>query len=114
MISLTAQLITAFFLASILILAVQFLNYQTLYSRRKNSPFECGFDPFNYARLPFSQRFFLLAIIFLIFDIEIALLFPLILTLKLSYIYISYLRGGFFLVILIIGLIHEWNQGTLR
>nr|YP_010501925.1 NADH dehydrogenase subunit 3 [Ptomascopus plagiatus]UXC94691.1 NADH dehydrogenase subunit 3 [Ptomascopus plagiatus] len=95
------------FLASI-------ISFKTFMDREKSSPFECGFDPKNSARLPFSLQFFLIAVIFLIFDVEITLLIPLIMVMKISnlinFIFISF----FFIFILIIGLYHEWNQGALN
>nr|WNV22556.1 NADH dehydrogenase subunit 3 [Psylliodes affinis] len=98
----------------ILIFMLNLISKKTFYDREKSSPFECGFDPKTPARLPFSLHFFLIGIIFLIFDVEITLLLPLILTLKISniinYSYILMI----FISILILGLYHEWNQGTLN
>merc|ERR1711976_10315 len=75
-------------------------------------PFECGFDPKNSARIPFSLRFFLLAIIFLIFDVEVALLLPLPLALG-NLAVIAILPTIRFLLILLLGLAHEWREGSL-
>nr|QTF74790.1 NADH dehydrogenase subunit 3 [Aspa marginata] len=89
------------------------LAKRALSDREKSSPFECGFDPIKSARLPFSLRFFLLAIIFLIFDVEIVLLLP-VLSSMISSFSTELMVGGFaFLVILIVGLFHEWNEGSL-
>nr|YP_010049516.1 NADH dehydrogenase subunit 3 [Mirocaris indica]QPL15851.1 NADH dehydrogenase subunit 3 [Mirocaris indica] len=89
------------------------LAKKTITDREKNSPFECGFDPKGSARLPFSLRFFLIAVIFLIFDVEITLLLPLASIISLSNIKTWILTGTFFILILLLGLYHEWNQGAL-
>nr|ASM41828.1 NADH dehydrogenase subunit 3 [Olenecamptus subobliteratus] len=98
----------------ILIIVLNLISKKSFSDREKSSPFECGFDPKNSARLPFSLQFFLIAVIFLIFDVEITLLFPLILTLKISNIMHYTMISSFFILILILGLLHEWNQGALN
>nr|AXA45364.1 NADH dehydrogenase subunit 3 [Mitromorpha fischeri] len=89
------------------------LAKRSISDREKNSPFECGFDPIKSARLPFSMRFFLLAIIFLIFDIEIVLLFPILISVSYSMAVWTMSILFIFLVILVVGLFHEWNEGSL-
>nr|YP_010557033.1 NADH dehydrogenase subunit 3 [Ogcogaster segmentator]UYS92704.1 NADH dehydrogenase subunit 3 [Ogcogaster segmentator] len=98
----------------IVMLLASILSKKSFYDREKNSPFECGFDPKCSARMPFSLHFFLIAIIFLIFDVEIALLLPVIVILKFSNLMAWMLTSIFFLLILLIGLFHEWNQGALE
>nr|UFZ13765.1 NADH dehydrogenase subunit 3 [Acanthacorydalis asiatica] len=101
-------------ISSIIMLLASILSKKSFTDREKASPFECGFDPISSSRIPFSLRFFLIAVIFLIFDVEIALLFPLILIMKLSSIMLWSLTSFIFLSILLIGLYHEWNQGALN
>nr|UUA63233.1 NADH dehydrogenase subunit 3 [Artibeus lituratus] len=69
-------LLTNTFLASLLVIIAFWLPQTNSYTE-KVSPYECGFDPLGSARLPFSMKFFLVAITFLLFDLEIALLLPL-------------------------------------
>nr|YP_010472516.1 NADH dehydrogenase subunit 3 [Harpalus anxius]UVG42140.1 NADH dehydrogenase subunit 3 [Harpalus anxius] len=101
-------------LSMLVMLIANILSKKTFMDREKNSPFECGFDPKNSARLPFSLQFFLIAVIFLIFDVEIALLMPMIMIMKISNLMSWMMVSFFFLLILLIGLYHEWNQGALN
>nr|YP_010730019.1 NADH dehydrogenase subunit 3 [Leptopsylla segnis]WEF75059.1 NADH dehydrogenase subunit 3 [Leptopsylla segnis] len=90
------------------------LSYKSIYDQEKNSPFECGFDPISSSRLPFSLHFFLIAIIFLIFDIEIALILPMIILYSLSMKIYWLMTSIIFIMILLIGLYYEWFQGMLN
>nr|BCD58497.1 NADH dehydrogenase subunit 3 [Hynobius dunni] len=80
----------------------------------KLSPYECGFDPLGSARLPFSIRFFLIAILFLLFDLEIALLLPTPWASQLLSPEYTLLWSTMILILLSIGLIYEWTQGGLE
>nr|ALO76117.1 NADH deshydrogenase subunit 3 [Ptilodactyla sp. PTY01] len=102
-----------FLIVTIVMLIANLVSKKTFADREKSSPFECGFDPKSSARLPFSLQFFLIAVIFLIFDVEITLLIPMIFVLKISNILNFLLITTFFIIILLIGLYHEWNQGAL-
>nr|YP_009351800.1 NADH dehydrogenase subunit 3 [Ephelotermes taylori]AQP30680.1 NADH dehydrogenase subunit 3 [Ephelotermes taylori] len=101
-------------LSSIIMMLATLISKKINEDREKSSPFECGFDPKNSARLPFSSRFFLIAVIFMIFDVEIALLLPMPITMLTSNIKSWLMISSLFLLILIIGLYHEWNQGSLE
>nr|AMX23099.1 NADH dehydrogenase subunit 3 [Reticulitermes sp. A TB-2016] len=101
-------------ISTIVMMAATLISKKTHEEREKSSPFECGFDPKNSARLPFSSRFFLIAVIFMIFDVEIALLLPMPITMTTSNMKSWMLISSMFLLILIIGLYHEWNQGSLE
>nr|YP_005351147.1 NADH dehydrogenase subunit 3 [Fissurella volcano]AFB78097.1 NADH dehydrogenase subunit 3 [Fissurella volcano] len=79
----------------------------------KRSPFECGFDPLSSSRIPFSLRFFLLAVVFLVFDVEIALFFPVVSAMVLYSGPILFNMSFFFSVILLFGLFFEWKEGSL-
>nr|YP_009161778.1 NADH dehydrogenase subunit 3 [Danio nigrofasciatus]AKS28324.1 NADH dehydrogenase subunit 3 [Danio nigrofasciatus] len=80
----------------------------------KLSPYECGFDPLGSARLPFSLRFFLVAILFLLFDLEIALLLPLPWGNQLPDPIETFFWATTVLILLTLGLAYEWAQGGLE
>lgn len=81
--------------------------------KAKLSPYECGFDHFEDARLPFDVRFYLVAILFIIFDLETAFLFPWAVVLR-KIGWLGFWSMMFFLGILIVGFIYEWKKGALE
>ncbi|GIT34864.1 MAG: NADH-quinone oxidoreductase subunit A [Gammaproteobacteria bacterium] len=97
----------------LLMLSIGFLFGKGTKSKAKLSPYECGFDPFEDARIPFDVRYYLVAILFIIFDLEIAFLFPW--AISLNEIGIAgIIAMGIFLLVLVIGFIYEWNKGALE
>ena len=97
----------------LLMLSIGFLFGRGTKSKAKLSPYECGFDPFEDARIPFDVRYYLVAILFIIFDLEIAFLFPW--AVSLNQIGIAgIIAMGIFLLVLVIGFIYEWNKGALE
>uniref|UniRef100_A0A6H0N269 NADH-ubiquinone oxidoreductase chain 3 n=1 Tax=Agrianome spinicollis TaxID=2546583 RepID=A0A6H0N269_9CUCU len=111
--ALAIMAILILFINFMLVSILNLISKKTFTDREKSSPFECGFDPKAQARMPFSLQFFLIAVIFLIFDVEITLLLPMIKTLTISSIVSFTSTAFFFLIILIAGLFHEWSQGAL-
>nr|YP_009558819.1 NADH dehydrogenase subunit 3 [Nanosesarma minutum]QBA83275.1 NADH dehydrogenase subunit 3 [Nanosesarma minutum] len=107
-------LLLTFFISCLVMIISTILSKKTIMDREKNSPYECGFDPKSSARLPFSLRFFLIAVIFLIFDVEITLLLPIASTLNLTNIFSWFFTSITFLLILLMGLYYEWFQGALN
>lgn len=102
--------------ALVLVLLLVRLSLPGIYpDSDKLSAYECGFDPMGNARLPFSLRFFLVAILFLLFDLEIALILPY----PLEIVYGVLIFPDYWLVILLIvvltlGLVYEWLKGGLE
>ena len=82
-------------------------------SDEKLSPYECGFEPFDDARTKFDIRFYLVALLFIIFDLEVTFLFPWAISLKDIGIF-GYASMMIFLIILTIGFIYEWKKGALE
>ena len=105
------------FLTIALILSFGFIAVNFMFSPNKPDPeklsaYECGFEPFSDSRMEFDVRFYLVAILFIIFDLEIAFLFPWAISLgKIGL--LGFISMMIFLFILTIGFIYEWKKGAL-
>jgi len=79
----------------------------------KNSPYECGFEAFEDSRMKFDVRYYLVAILFIIFDLEIAFLFPWAIVLDQIGTF-GLVAMAIFLTVLVVGFIYEWKKGALE
>lgn len=109
--------ILVFFVISILFgfgpMTLSFIIAPSDYSKEKHSQYECGFLPFSNSRAKFDVKFYLVAILFIIFDLEIAFLFPWAVVLKQLSLF-GIIAMGLFLVVLTVGFIFEWKKGALE
>ncbi|MCH8866629.1 MAG: NADH-quinone oxidoreductase subunit A [Proteobacteria bacterium] len=95
------------------LLALGFLFGSGVKDDAKLSPYECGFEPFDDSRSKFDVRYYLVAILFIIFDLEIAFLFPWAISLD-TVGRFGLLSMALFLAILVVGFIYEWKKGALE
>ncbi len=98
---------------SVFLILLSFLRGPRKPDAAKLSPYECGFEAMSDARIKFDVRFYLVAILFIIFDLEIAFLFPWAVSLKDIGLY-GFFSMILFLVFLTVGFIYEWRKGALE
>ena len=95
------------------LLAIGFLLAPYKPNAKKDSPYECGFEAFEDSHMKFDVRYYLVAILFIIFDLEIAFLFPWALALD-QIGAAGFIAMAVFLVLLTVGFIYEWKKGALE
>ncbi|NP_008193.1 NADH dehydrogenase subunit 3 (mitochondrion) [Pan troglodytes] len=100
-------------LLALLLMIITFWLPQLNSYMEKSTPYECGFDPMSPARVPFSMKFFLVAITFLLFDLEIALLLPLPWALQTANLPLMVTSSLLLITILALSLAYEWLQKGL-
>ena len=89
------------------------LTHNNSPNAEKSSAFECGFEPFEAARMRFDVRFYLVAILFIVFDLEVAFLFPWAVVMR-KIGWMGFIAMGIFLLLLTIGFVYEWKKGALE
>jgi NADH-quinone oxidoreductase subunit A len=99
--------------ASVVLLLLGFTFGRGTKDPDKLAPYECGFEAFEDTRMRFDVRYYLVAILFIIFDLEIAFLFPWAVSLD-SFGTFGLVAMGIFLAILVVGFVYEWRKGALE
>ena len=97
----------------LVLLCLGFLLGRGNKDNEKLSPYECGFEPFEDSRMKFDVRYYLVAILFIIFDLETAFLFPWAVVLR-KIGWFGFISMMLFLAILVVGFVYEWKRGALE
>jgi NADH-quinone oxidoreductase subunit A len=100
-------------LAGVLMVGIGFVLSTSKPDSEKLSQYECGFEPSGDARMKFDVRYYLVAILFIIFDLEIAFLFPWAVALE-EIGLVGFVAMMLFLGVLVVGFIYEWKKGALE
>nr|QDO71913.1 NADH dehydrogenase subunit 3 [Lithophaga curta] len=96
-----------------LILLNVLLSVKGQWNREKVSPYECGFSPIDHARVSFSLRFYVVMILFVIFDVEVVLMVPLIFTLYSVKSFVGVMSWVVFMVLMVLGCLYERRDGSM-
>nr|YP_011036647.1 NADH dehydrogenase subunit 3 [Xestocephalus ishidae]WRK21251.1 NADH dehydrogenase subunit 3 [Xestocephalus ishidae] len=107
-------ILTTITITTLVSVMISIVKKKSMMDKQKMSPFECGFNPMSFSRIPFSIHFFIISVLFLIFDIEIIIVMPMIITIKSSMFSKWLMTSMTIIIILIMGLYHEWNNGLLN
>nr|YP_009468959.1 NADH dehydrogenase subunit 3 [Peregrinus maidis]AVC55505.1 NADH dehydrogenase subunit 3 [Peregrinus maidis] len=108
------SILISFILVSFLMITSFLISKKSYLDLNKASPFECGFSNFSSPRLSFSIHFFMIAIIFLMFDIELALMLPMFISMKLMNSIVWFSSSWMVSSIITYGLFHEWMNGVIE
>nr|ARB50149.1 NADH dehydrogenase subunit 3 [Perissonemia borneenis] len=114
MIKLIMMLSLTLIISTTMMIMHHIINKKMIMERNKMTPFECGFDPKSSSRLPFSTKFFLIGILFLIFDVEMVMILPMLITLKQSNLNLWMTMNILLMLMLMMGLYYEWKNGVIE
>lgn len=102
-----------FFTISLLVFILSYLFFYQTVNDEKNSIYECGFVPFGDARNRFEVKFYLVSILFIVFDLEIAFLLPCVAAIQ-KFNFFGFFVLGAFLILVALGFAYEWKTGAMN